>query len=98
MVVFVDYDNDPVGKHAVLKSPDAFQPPYVDPGKPGVSKLSVGFELPSSENPSAEVPRGASSSSENEQQNSTIRNAFSVALGCYPYELLLNQATCVPGS
>ncbi|OJJ59442.1 hypothetical protein ASPSYDRAFT_199958 [Aspergillus sydowii CBS 593.65] len=84
MVVFVDYDNEPVGKHTVLKSPDALQPPYVDPGKLGISQLSVGFELPSSENPSAEVLRGALSSSENEQQNSTIRNAFSVALGCYP--------------
>jgi hypothetical protein len=98
MVVFVDYDNDTGGKQTVLKSPDAFQQPYVDPGKLGISRLSVGFELPSSENPSAEAPRGALSSSENELQNSTIRNAFSVALGCYPYELLLNQATGVPGS
>jgi hypothetical protein len=62
MVVFIDYDHDPLGKHSV-KGPDAFQRPYVEPGN---TKLSVGFELPpddTSENPSAEASSGVLSSS-----------------------------------
>lgn len=74
MVVFVDYDHD-LGNH-VPKGPDAFQP-YIEPGKPAFSKLSVGFEPEKS----AEAPSEAPTSEQH-----SVRDAFSVALGCYPYD------------
>ncbi|KAL4788203.1 hypothetical protein BJX76DRAFT_316622 [Aspergillus varians] len=90
MVVFVDYDHEPVGKYSVLKDPDTFQRPYIESGKPEFSKLSVGFEIPSSENPAAEASPEAPSS-ENEQQSS-VQNAFSVALGCYPIAMEIGRS------
>ncbi|KAL3438549.1 hypothetical protein BDV09DRAFT_160079 [Aspergillus tetrazonus] len=72
MVVFVDYDHDLSNR--VSKGPDAFQP-YIEPGKPAFSKLSVGFE--------PEKPAEAPSEAPTSEQHS-VRDAFSVALGCYP--------------
>ncbi|KAL2829034.1 hypothetical protein BDW59DRAFT_41318 [Aspergillus cavernicola] len=90
MVVFVDYDHDTSSNRGFSKGPDAFQlqPSYVEPGKPVFSKLSVGFDLPSSvdttnEGPSTEASsEGASTCDDDEQVLN--RNAFSAALSCYP--------------
>ncbi|KAL5340505.1 hypothetical protein BJX70DRAFT_361187 [Aspergillus crustosus] len=85
MVVFIDYDHDPLARHSAYKSPDAFQQPYIEPAATGLAKLSVGFELPSaaSEKLPAEASSEPRSTSENEQQTPN-RDLFSVALGCYP--------------
>ncbi|KAL4881358.1 hypothetical protein BJY04DRAFT_188729 [Aspergillus karnatakaensis] len=85
MVVFIDYDHDPLGQHSAPKGPDAFQRPYeyVEPAKAGFSTLSVGFELPDTNDFPAEASSEAPSSSENEPQTPHW-NSFSVALGCYP--------------
>jgi hypothetical protein len=90
MVVFVDFDDDALSKHGFAKGPDAFQHPYVEPGKPVFSKLRVGFDLPPT--PSEGLLDAASSeapsTSDEEVQPIANRNAFSAALSCYPYESL----------
>ncbi|KAL4808429.1 hypothetical protein BDV18DRAFT_134974 [Aspergillus unguis] len=70
MVVFVDFDHDPVARS---KGPDVFQP--YEPARPGLPTLSIGFEKPKDRAEASEAP----STSED-----TVRDAFSVALGCYP--------------
>ncbi|KAL6233772.1 hypothetical protein BDW75DRAFT_214326 [Aspergillus navahoensis] len=72
MVVFVDYDHD-LGNR-VSKGPDAFQP-YIEPGKPTFSNLSVGFEPEKAAKGPSEAPAS---------ERHSVRDAFSIALGCYP--------------
>ncbi|KAL2852455.1 hypothetical protein BJY01DRAFT_96783 [Aspergillus pseudoustus] len=89
MVVFIDYDHDTPGKHGFSKGLDAFQPQhsYTEPGKPGFSKLSVGFDItsvPASEAPSTEESSETPGTSDEDEPHIANRNGFSAALSCYP--------------
>ncbi|KAI9367863.1 hypothetical protein BJX61DRAFT_547090 [Aspergillus egyptiacus] len=87
MVVFVDYDHDVSSQLGFSKGPDAFhRPSYIEPGKPVFSKLSVGFDVPSTvesaqEAHVAESPKSAGTCGDEQILN---RNALSAALSCYP--------------
>jgi hypothetical protein len=95
----VDLDHDTFSKHQFSRGPDALPHLLAEPGKPALAKLMVvrppqpsrTSQLPTDHDPSTDPTRD-DRSVHLEEQNLN-RNAFSAALGCYPYATLVNQAT-----
>ena len=96
MVVFVDLDHDTFSKNQFSHGPDALPHLFAEPGKSTLSKLMVvgapqSAKLPTDDDISTDPTRDASQSQLEEQNQN--QNAFSAALGCYPYATLVNQVT-----
>lgn len=102
MVVFVDYDHDAFNRHTFPGVPDTLLHPSLEPQKPTLSKLLAVGPDPSTNVPAAHDQSAAPSQNHTvkheDQQHALNRNAFSAALSCYPYGILLGQATEVSGS
>ncbi|KAK1141441.1 hypothetical protein N8T08_009113 [Aspergillus melleus] len=92
MVVFVDLDHDAFNKRSFHKNPDPLFHPYVEAGKPPVSKL-VGASSDSVSRPadvetdddlSANPAVDSCQSQLVSEKQIPNRNSFSAALSCYP--------------
>lgn len=96
MVVFVDLDHDTFSKNHFPHGPDALPHHFAEPEKLTLSKLMVvgaaqSAKLATDDDTSIDPTHDASQFRLEEQNQN--QNAFSVALGCYPYATLENQAT-----
>ncbi|PLB50270.1 hypothetical protein P170DRAFT_508474 [Aspergillus steynii IBT 23096] len=91
MVVFVDLEHDAFNKRSFSRGPDSSFYPYVEPGKPSLSKLGGAGSDPASgpaevetDDPSADPARDSYQSQSAPEKPTLNRNSFSAALSCYP--------------
>lgn len=98
MVVFVDLDHDAFNKRSFSRAPDPLFHPYVEPGKPALSKLGGAGSDPASrptdvetgDDPSVDLACDSRQAQPAPEKQTPNRNSFSAALSCYPYGAFVN--------